>query len=74
MKGLKLIRHLEAAGLLNWFPEDGKPVVTVSHGAIVRHWTAKVWITEGVWIGCADSPDDPVTMIMTQKGWDALCA
>lgn len=50
MKGLKLIRRMEAAGALRYFPEEGKPKVTVQAGRLRRYWTEGV-VRLGTWAG-----------------------
>lgn len=58
MKGLKLIRRMEIAGFLRWFPVDGTPVMEVFGGRFCYFWTTPVYRTKGGWTYRFPTPDD----------------
>jgi hypothetical protein len=74
MKGLKLIRRLESAGLLKPFPEEGAPQIAFDAGQIRRYWTARVETWQGDWLYVQDTPDDPVTFVSNRRSLEALTA
>ena len=67
MKGLRLIRRMESAGLIRYYPEDGKPVVTLENGEFRRVWTARVVRETEHYLISFDSPDDLYSSMVTNK-------
>lgn len=65
MKGLKLLRRMEAADLIRWFPEDGRPVVVLEGGAFRRCYTQPVYLNDGYSLWMFDAPDDPLPTMGT---------
>jgi hypothetical protein len=72
MKGLKLIRRMESAGLLKPFPEEGKPAIAIEGERLRRYWTAPVHTWQGDWVYTQDTPDDPVTFIQSRKHLEVM--
>jgi hypothetical protein len=64
MNGLKLIRRMEQAGLINWFPEDGAPVVKMENNKLIRVWTQGVIIETEHSIWWLNDPDGSDNCIM----------
>ena len=75
MKALKLLRRMENAGLIHWFPEDGNPVVEWDGERLVRHWTEMVELINGDFISTYDTPDDEYpSFVCTKRFLDIMAA
>lgn len=72
MSAIRLMRRMDAAGLIRWFPEEGAPVVTIEGGRFVRNWSAGVQWEDEHSIWWKSNPDDNCVMGTNKKAVDLV--